>query len=146
MMTMKIRSYTELIHLTTFEERYEYLRLNGSVGAETFGFNRYLNQWFYKSKRWKQARRDVIVRDNGLDLGVEGYEIHDRIYVHHMNPILLEDIEMERSSLFDPEFLISMSHNTHEAVHYSDASLLRVLPIERFPDDTSPWKQDRKEP
>lgn len=139
---MKIRSYTELSRLTTFEERYQYLRLNGSVGKETFGFDRYLNQVFYqRSQKWKSIRDRVILRDLGCDLGVEGFEIYGKVLVHHMNPITLYDLEHETDLLLDPEFLICTTHNTHNAIHYGDESLLITAPVERRPYDTCPWKQ-----
>lgn len=139
---MKIRSYTELSRLTTFEERYQYLRLNGSVGKETFGFDRYLNQVFYqRSQKWKSIRDRVILRDLGCDLGVEGFEIYGKVLVHHMNPITLYDLEHETEFLLDPEFLICTTHNTHNAIHYGDESLLITAPVERRPYDTCPWKQ-----
>ena len=137
---MSIRTYSELIKLPTFEERFRYLSLEGVVGASTFGFDRYLNQVFYRSQRWKRIRDHVILRDNGCDLAMEGYEIHDRILVHHMNPITIEDIERESEYLIDPEFLISTVHNTHNAIHYGDENLLPILPVERRPNDTCPWK------
>lgn len=136
-----IRTYTELVQLQTFEERYRYLQLNGSVGADTFGFDRYLNQNFYRSKEWKLIRDKVIVRDNGCDLGVEGYEIHGRIYIHHMNPLLLEDIVDRTEFLLNPEYLITTTHSTHNAIHYGDESLLVTAPIERVPNDTCPWRK-----
>ena len=139
---MKIRNYTELSRLSTFEERYQYLRLNGSVGKETFGFDRYLNQVFYqRSQKWKSIRDRVILRDLGCDLGVEGFEIYGKVLVHHMNPITLYDLEHETEFLIDPEFLICTTHNTHNAIHYSDESLLITAPVERRPYDTCPWKQ-----
>ena len=140
-MTM-IRTYSELITLPTFEERYRYLRLGGKVGKETFGFDRYLNQVFYSSEEWKRIRRDVIIRDFGCDLGVDGFEIYGRIIVHHMNPITKDDIISRSKFLLDPEFLICTSHNTHEAITYGDESLLALLPIERTKNDTCPWKQN----
>ena len=135
------RTYSELIKLATFEERYRYLQLGGSVGLDTFGFDRYLNQSFYKSKEWKSIRDYVIVRDNGCDLGVDGYEIHARIYIHHMNPILPKDIIDQTEYLLDPEYLICTTHNTHNAIHYGDESLLVTGPIVRTPNDTCPWKK-----
>ena len=126
--------------MRTFEERYEYLKLGGSVGKDTFGFDRYVNQRFYQSREWKSIRNEIIVRDNGCDLGVEGYEIHGRIYIHHMNPILLKDIRDATEFLMDPEYLITTTHRTHNAIHYGDASLLVLEPIERTPNDTCPWK------
>ena len=141
MITMRtIKTYSELSRLTTFEERYEYLRLDGVVGEATFGFDRYLNQVFYRSQRWKNVRDFVIIRDNGCDLGVEGYEIRGRILIHHINPITIEDIEKESAFLFDPEFLITTTHNTHNAIHYGDNGLLIKAPIERTKNDTCPWR------
>ena len=137
---MIIRSYSELIHIPTFEERFEYLKLSGAVGKETFGFDRYLNQVFYRSKEWKRVRDLVIVRDNGCDLGIEDREICGRIYIHHMNPISLSDIERKSESILNPEYLICVTHNTHNAIHYGDSSLLVTTPIERTPNDTCPWR------
>lgn len=137
---MTIKCYTELSKLNSFEERYQYLRLKGSVGVETFGFDRYLNQVFYRSQRWKEIRDFVFIRDNGCDLGVEGYEIHGSFMIHHMNPITLKDIELESDFLIDPEYLISTIHNTHNAIHYGDDSLLVTAPIERRKYDTCPWR------
>lgn len=138
---MSIKCYSELILLPTFEERFEYLRLDGKVGQDTFGFDRYLNQVFYRSQRWRAVRDHVIVRDNGCDLGVEGYEIYGRIIIHHMNPITIEDIERESAFLLNPEYLICTVHNTHNAIHYGDDSLLTKAPITRRPNDTCPWKR-----
>lgn len=135
-----IRTYSELITYESFIDRYNYLKLVGQVGVETFGFDRYINQMLYKSKRWLDTRRKVIIRDQGCDLGVDGYEIGDRIIIHHMNPITLEDIEEERSEVFDPEFLISTSFRTHNAIHYGDESLLPQLPVDRSKNDMCPWK------
>lgn len=137
---MTIKCYTELSKLNSFEERYQYLRLKGSVGVETFGFDRYLNQVFYRSQRWKEVRDFVFIRDNGCDLGIEGYEIHGSFMIHHMNPITLKDIELESDFLIDPEYLISTIHNTHNAIHYGDDSLLVTAPIERRKYDTCPWR------
>lgn len=138
---MSIKTYSELILLPTFEERFQYLRLNGSVGKETFGFDRYLNQVFYRSQRWKSVRDYVIIRDNACDLGVEGHEIYGRIMIHHMNPITVEDIERESEFLIDPEYLICTVHNTHNAIHFGDEHLLIKAPIERTPNDTCPWRR-----
>lgn len=137
---MKIRMFSELNRLRTFEERYRYLRLSGVVGRSTFGFDRYLNQMIYRSKRWLKTRDEIIIRDQGCDLGIEDYEIQGRIIIHHMNPISIEDIEMDRDEIFDPEFLISTSSNTHNAIHFGDESLLPQLPIDRRPNDTCPWR------
>lgn len=136
-----IRTYSELSTIHSFEDRYRYLRLNGSVGTETFGFDRIFNQQFYRSREWKAIRDHVIVRDNGCDLGVEGYEIHGRIYIHHMNPIMLKDIETTSEFLLDPEYLITTTHGTHNAIHYGDEDLLVLPPVERSKNDTCPWRQ-----
>lgn len=137
-----IRTYSELITLPTYLERFNYLKLDGRVGAETFGFDRYLNQQFYhRDSKWKQVRDLVIIRDNGCDLGVEGYEIHEKIIVHHMNPITMDDIIHKRDWIYDPEFLICTVHNTHNAIHYGDEHLLYKAPLERKPNDTCPWKR-----
>lgn len=136
---MSIRRYSELRTLETFEERFEYLRLKGAVGQATFGFDRYINQQFYRSTEWKQARQRVIARDLGKDLGVDGYEIYDKIVIHHMNPMTVEHIESGVSDILDPEFLITTTHDTHNAIHYGDKSLLRVQLIERRPGDTILW-------
>ena len=135
-----IRTYSELITLPTFEERYRYLKLSGRIGEDTFGFDRYLNQVLYHSQEWKRIRDFVIIRDNGCDLGVEGYEIHGRILIHHMNPITAKDIERRSDILLNPEYLISTVHNTHNAIHYGDEGLLMKAPIERKPNDTCPWR------
>lgn len=140
-MKSKLRTYSELKQLKTFEERYEYLKLDGQVGADTFGFDRYLNQVFYKSPEWRSVRNEVIVRDNGCDLGIEGREIHTKILVHHMNPISKEDI-LERSDiLLNPEYLITTVKRTHDAIHYGDADTLIKDPIERSANDTCPWRK-----
>lgn len=138
---MKIRTYSELIKIPTFEERYRYLRLYGVVGKDTFGFDRYLNQLFYTSELWRSVRDQVIIRDNGCDLGLEGYDIFDRIIVHHMNPITVEDLEEASDYLLNPEFLITTSLNTHNAIHYGDEKLLIKDPIERSMNDTCPWRR-----
>lgn len=137
---MMIRTYSELVLLPTFEERYRYLKLNGRVGEETFGFDRYLNQLFYKDPEWLSVRDYVIIRDNGCDLGVEGHEIHERILVHHMNPISKDDIINRSKYLLDPEYLITTIKNTHDAIHFGDEGLLIKAPIERSKNDTCPWK------
>lgn len=137
-----IRTYSELCQLSTFEERFDYLRLNGSVGKDTFGFDRYLNQQFYRSSEWKRIRDRVILRDNGCDLGVEGYEIRGRILIHHINPISVEDIHTMSDLLMNPEYLICVSHRTHNAIHYGDESLIITAPIERSQNDTCPWRHN----
>lgn len=135
-----IRTYSELSKLTTFEERFRYLQLEGSVGKDTFGYDRYLNQLFYTTQEWKRLRRELIIRDNGCDLGIDGYEIYGRIIVHHLNPITKDDIISRTEYLTNPEFLICTTHRTHNAIHYGDESLLVTAPIERSPNDTCPWK------
>ena len=137
-----VRTYTELSKLKTFEERFEYLRLDGQVGKETFGFDRIFNQKFYKSDEWRAIRDQVIIRDCGCDLGVLGHEIYgQRILIHHMNPISLEDLERRSEILMNPEYLITTIHNTHQAIHYGDEDLLIKLPRERTKNDTCPWKR-----
>ena len=135
------RAYSDLVQLETFEERFEYLRLDGTVGLVTFGFDRYLNQQFYQSREWRSVRDFVIVRDSACDLGIDGHEIFGRIYIHHMNPISSKDIQMMSKFLLDPEFLICVTHETHNAIHYSDAKLLLTEPIQRRPNDTCPWRR-----
>ena len=137
---MIIRTYSELIKLDTFKERYHYLKLNGIVGEETFGFDRYINQMFYKSAEWKRIRDQVIIRDNGCDLGVEGYDIHGRILIHHMNPITENDILTRSDFLLNPEYLICTTKITHNAIHYGDENLLMTEPIMRTRNDTCPWR------
>lgn len=135
-----ILSYSELITLPTFEERYRYLRKSGIVGEETFGSHRHLNQLLYRSPEWRQVRNNVIVRDNGCDLGMEGYEIRDRVYIHHINPITMDDILNRTPALFDMDNLICVSFNTHQAIHYGDESLLPIISFtERTPGDTKLW-------
>lgn len=137
-----IRTYSELVRLPTFKQRYEYLRLGGSVGEDTFGFDRYLNQIFYKSKEWLEIRDQVIIRDHGCDLGVEGYEINDRILIHHMNPITKGDILERTDLLLNPEYLISTMKRTHNAIHYGTyESLVDNFVIERTENDTCPWRR-----
>ncbi len=138
---MSIKTYSELSKLKTFEERYRYLRLSGTVGEDTFGFDRFLNQAFYRSRDWKSIRDFVIVRDNGRDLGMEGYEIFGKIYIHHMNPITQLDIQCRSEFLLNPEYLITTTHTTHNAIHYGDETLLVQIPLERTPNDTCPWKK-----
>lgn len=138
---MSIRTYSELITLPTFEERFRYLQLGGKVGEDTFGHDRYLNQMFYTSDEWRRIRRDVIVRDNGCDLGIQDREIHGSIIIHHMNPITIEDIINRSEFLLNPEYLISTVKNTHDAIHFSDERILITDPIERRPNDTCPWKR-----
>lgn len=135
-----IRTYSELKNFKTFIDRYRYLKLHGIVGEGTFGTDRYINQMLYRSYKWRKVRNQIIMRDNGCDLGVEGYDIYDKIIIHHMNPLTLEDIEEEKDYIFDPEFLISTSFRTHNAIHYGDESLLPTELVERRPNDTCPWK------
>lgn len=141
-MKKMIRTYSELIKLKTFKDRFEYLKLDGIVGEETFGFDRYMNQIFYKSREWTSVRQSVIIRDNGCDLGVEGYEIHGKILIHHMNPINLSDIVHKTDELLNPDYLITTVLSTHNAIHYGDASLLPALPVERRANDTCPWRRN----
>lgn len=136
-----IKTYTALSAFKTFEERFRYLQLNGEVGKETFGFDRFLNQEFYRSKEWKSIRDAVILRDNGCDLGMDGYEIYGRIYIHHMNPVSPKDIQIRSDLLMDPAYLITTTHNTHNAIHYGDESLLIRTPMERRRNDTCPWRR-----
>lgn len=135
----RIRSYSELRHIETFEERYEYLRLGGGVGVATFGFDRYINQAFYSSIQWKRARREVILRDSGCDLGIEGYDLHTGLLVHHMNPMEAGDIMDDQDWILNPEYLITTSHPTHNAIHYGDSSLLKKPFIPRERGDTKLW-------
>lgn len=138
---MIFRTYSELSRLQTFDERFNYLQLNGVVGKDTFGFDRYFNQLFYRSKEWKNIRNIVIIRDNGCDLGCEGHDIYDKIIIHHMNPISIEDINESSDILLNPEFLICTSQLTHNAIHYGDKSQLIKEPLIRIPGDTCPWKK-----
>lgn len=136
-----MRTYSELIKLPTFEERFEYLKLDGKVGEDTFGFDRYFNQVMYHSLEWKEIRRMVLVRDEGCDLAIPDREIFGKIIVHHMNPISLKDLEEHNSDIFDPEFLITTSKATHDAIHYGDEDLLiESSLVVREPNDTSPWR------
>ena len=137
-----IRTYSELIQLNTFEERFRYLKLDGTVGESTFGTDRYINQMFYNSDEWKELRRKIIIRDNGCDLGVEGFDIHSKIYIHHMNPISVDDILQHSTYLINPEYLICAKLSTHNAIHYGDDSiLLSQQPTIRRPNDTCPWRK-----
>lgn len=141
MMTMKIRTYSELIKLPTFKERFRYLKLNGKVAEETFGFDRYLNQQFYKSNEWLELRDYIIIRDCGCDLGIDDREIYKRIIIHHMNPITKYDIINRTDMLLNPEYLICTTKRTHDAIHYGDENILYDLPIERTKNDTCPWRR-----
>jgi hypothetical protein len=139
MMAMRTRCYRELRRLHTFEDRYHYLTLRGQVGEATFGWDRWMNQAFYTSREWRHLRNFVIVRDNGCDLGIDDREIHDRIIIHHMNPMTTEDIVHSDPDNLDPEFLISVTHRTHNAIHYGDERLLLQPLVERRPGDTKLW-------
>jgi hypothetical protein len=136
---MKIRTYSELKQLGTFKERWEYLALKGTVGETTFGFERWINQDFYRSREWKYARRQAIIRDNGCDLGMPDHEIYEDLYVHHMNPMSVEDITSGSEKIIDPEYLITVAHLTHNAIHYGDERLLPQPFVERKPGDTKFW-------
>ena len=138
-MTTKIRTYSELSQIACFEDRYRYLALRGQVGDATFGFDRYINQRFYGSTQWRQIRNHIIARDLGCDLGIEGYEIHSRLIIHHMNPMTAVDITEGHSNVLEPEFLITTTHRTHNAIHYGDERLLPKPPTERRPGDTKLW-------
>lgn len=136
-----IKTYSELVTFPTFEDRFKYLQLSdGRVGDDTFGYDRYLNQQFYKTREWRNLRDSLIVRDNGCDLGVDGYEIYGRIIIHHLNPISKNDILYRTDFLTNPEYLICTTHNTHNAIHYGDENLLAKGPIERTANDTCPWR------
>jgi hypothetical protein len=137
---MSIKTYSELITIPTFEERFQYLKMQGMVGEETFGYDRYLNQLFYTSPEWRRVRRDVIVRDNGCDLGIWDREIQGLITVHHINPITIDDIRNRSDFLLNPDYLICVSDLTHKAIHYGDDRLLIAAPVERRPNDTCPWR------
>ena len=140
MNTMTIKTYSQLKQIQTFEERYDYLKLGGVVGEDTFGFDRYLNQNFYRSREWKHVRDEVIMRDNGCDLGIDGHEIRGKILIHHMNPITSEDIHRVSDYLLNPEYLICVTHRTHNAIHYGDESLIVTASIDRTQNDTCPWR------
>lgn len=144
-MKMIIKKYSDLILIPTFEERLEYLKLNGIVGKETFGFSRYINQQFYHLKEWHQFRDKVIIRDNGCDLGVDGYEIYSRIIIHHINPITYEDIVNRNKCVFDLENVITTQLSTHNAIHYCSDNFYINKPIQRFKNDTCPWLVEKKE-
>lgn len=137
---MKIKTYSELIMIPTFEERFEYLKIGGRIGEQTFGSDRYYNQRFYRSAEWKRVRNEIILRDNGCDLGCPDRPIPGKIIIHHLNPIIIDDIDLSSEYLLNPDYLICVSHNTHNALHYGDKSLLPKDPVERRPYDTCPWK------
>jgi hypothetical protein len=136
---MRTRCYLDFRRLQTFEERYHYLQMRSSIGVSTFGFDRYINQQFYTSRQWRQIREQVIARDEGCDLGVDGHEIYDQIIIHHMNPMTVEAIEHGASTILDPEFLITTSHRTHNAIHFGDEKLLARPFVERRRGDTKLW-------
>lgn len=140
MKTTTIRTYSELISIDDYYDRYRYLRLGGTVSDPTFDRLRYINQAFYNSYQWRKLRRKIIIRDGGCDLAHEDYEIHGRIYIHHLNPVTPEDLETDSEFVWDPEFLVCVAFDTHNAIHYSDESLLPQLPVKRRPGDTCPWK------
>ena len=142
MIQMSIKTYSEMIQLPTFLDRYRYLQIGGQVGKETFGFDRYLNQTLYRSAEWKRFRRDMILRDEGLDLACEGFEVIGKILLHHINPIAIEDVVQRNPIIFDPENVICTSLNTHNAIHYGDESLLMTGPIQRTKYDTCPWRKE----
>ena len=137
---MSIRTYSELITISTFEERFEYLQLKGSVGKDTFGYDRYLNQVLYRSPEWKRLRNQIIIRDGGCDLACDGYDIYNKVLIHHLNPITVEDVLTRSRKVFDPDNLVCVSHNTHNAIHYGDVDLLVTGPIIRTKNDTCPWR------
>lgn len=141
-MDLRIKTYSELITIPSFLERYRYLKLGGSIGEETFGFDRYLNQTLYRSPEWKRFRRDIIIRDNGMDLAFDGYEIIGKILVHHINPLTIQDVIRRDPKIFDPENVVCTSMNTHNAIHYGDESLLMIEPVVRTKYDTCPWRHD----
>ena len=139
---MMIKTYSELIAFPTYEERFRYLQLKGAVGKDTFGYDRYLNQILYNSQEWKRFRDKIIIRDNGCDLGIEGYEIYGQnVLIHHLNPISLNDISDRTEFLLNPEYLITTTHRTHNAIHYGDENLLAKGPIVRSANDTCPWRK-----
>ena len=137
---MSIRTYSELITIPTFEERFEYLQLKGSVGKDTFGYDRYLNQVLYRSPEWKRLRNQIIIRDAGCDLACDGHDIYDKVLIHHLNPITVEDVLARSRKVFDPDNLVCVSHSTHNAIHYGDVDLLVTGPIIRTKNDTCPWR------
>lgn len=136
-----MKTYTELIALSTFKDRFDYLKLNGKIGEETFGFDRYLNQQFYHSQEWKKIRNQIIIRDNACDIAHPDFPIAGRIYIHHLNPITSEDIINHTRYLVDPEFLVCVSYDTHYSITYGDEGLLPSGPVERKPNDTCPWRK-----
>lgn len=137
---MSIKTYSELISLSTFEERFKYLQIKGAVGKDTFGYDRYLNQVLYSSPEWKRFRHEINIRDNGCDLACEGFEIYGRFIVHHLNPITVSDVKNRNPKIFDPDNVILTTHSTHNAIHYGDEKKLVIAPIERTKNDTCPWR------
>lgn len=137
---MSIKTYSELITIPTFEERFEYLQLKGSVGKDTFGYDRYLNQILYRSPEWKRLRNQIIIRDGGCDLACDGYDVYGKVLIHHLNPITVEDVLARSRKVFDPDNLVCVSHSTHNAIHYGDVDLLATGPIIRTKNDTCPWR------
>ena len=137
---MSIRTYSELITIPTFEERFEYLQLKGSVGKDTFGYDRYLNQVLYRSPEWKRLRNQIIIRDGGCDLACDGYDIYGKVLIHHLNPITVEDVLARSRKVFDPDNLVCVTHNSHNAMHYGDSDLLVTGVITRTKNDTCPWR------
>lgn len=136
------RSYSELIKIDSFVDRFKYLQLGGRVGADTFGFDRYLNQVFYRSAEWKRLRNQIILRDNGCDLAFPGREIFGNVFIHHLNPLSIKDLTDRSEVLFDPDNLVCVSFETHNAIHYGDESLLLTEPVDRTPGDTCPWRNN----
>lgn len=134
------KSYRELIMLPTYKERFDYLRIGGRVGLETFGSDRCLNQALYQSQQWRSFRDQIIIRDNGCDMAMPGYELHERIYIHHINPLTVDEVLTGADSIFDPDNAVAVCFNTHNAIHYGDGSLLKQSPINRMPNDTCPWR------
>lgn len=139
---MKIRRYSELQNLKTLEARFDYLKLHGQVGQSSWGWDRYFNQRFYNSMEWRRVRDEVIVRDNGCDLGIDGFEIRTKILIHHMNPIWIEDLKAGNPDILNPEYLITTSDRTHQAIHYGDRNLLPTVPVIRHPGDTRLWRKE----
>ena len=138
-MTTRIRTYSELMEIDNYIDRFRYLALRAGVGVSTFGYDRYINQKFYTSHQWRHLRHHIIIRDNGCDLGVAGYEIHDRLTIHHLNPMTVNNLMQGDEEILDPEFLITTTHSTHNAIHYGDEKLLPRLPVARRPGDTKLW-------
>ena len=134
------RTYTEMMSYDSFDDRFAYLRLDGRVGKDTFGYDRYLNQAFYKSAEWKRIRNEIILRDNGCDLAHPDYQIVGRVYIHHLNPVTKKDVLDRSSILLNPEYLVCVSYDTHQAIHYGDENLLQPDLVERKPNDTCPWR------